>query len=49
MGRWMGRLITLILLLAALWAIFAYFGGPKEIKVIEVDVTQDLGKLTPQQ
>lgn len=49
MGRWIGRLITVALLLAACWAIFAYFGGPKEVQVIEVDVTKDIAKLTPGQ
>ncbi len=49
MGRWIGRLIIVALLLAACWAILAYFGGPKEVQVIEVDVTNDIAKLTPEQ
>jgi hypothetical protein len=48
MGRWIGRLMILLLVLAACWAFFAYFGGPREMQVIEVDVTDAVGKLTPQ-
>lgn len=49
MGRWIGRLILLLLLLAALVMISYFMGRPQPVRLIEVDVTDQLRSKVPGQ
>lgn len=46
-GRWIGRLVVLVLLLVAFWLLLLFLGRPIEPKMIEVDVTDVIAVATP--
>ena len=41
-GRWIGRLVVVLLLLLAFWLLLIFLGRPIEPRMIEVDVTDKI-------
>ncbi len=46
-GRWIARLIVLVLVLAAFFLLLLFMGRPIEPKMIEVDVTDKIAESAP--
>ncbi|HMO76055.1 MAG TPA: hypothetical protein PKD48_12010, partial [Sphingopyxis sp.] len=47
-GRWIGRSVVLLLVLAAFWLFLIFMGRPIEPRLIEVDVTDKIAESAPQ-
>ncbi len=43
-GRWTARLLLLVLILLAFWALLYFLGRPVEPRMIEVDVTDKIAE-----